>query len=268
MGIAVAVILIVLHLAQRVGVGNPRRFRHLIPSAGGVEPIAERRIERGSRVEKSPWKRNRLALLNASEDTKVDGEPFVEGFLRDVELGDVVAIGVFLHDHPMLHHADRRPIVALVASSTKGDVMVLHPSRAFDGSPEVGIATMVRDRHAQIGRRLTKLATRKHSDALVDGLPPYVTAVTDVESFALSLLGGHLNNARSAARTVLRRFRSVFQDGETLDICGIDGAQGGQIGRHAVDDDKRIVASRERRCTTHAHRVEHGFLIRACMPLA
>ena len=83
----------------------------------------------------------------------------------------------------------------------------------------------------------------QHFDVLVGMLHADVAVVRDVELRAAAFLRGYFDDTGGTSRPVLGRFGGVLQDVEALDVRRIDTAEGGQVGRHTVDDDQRVVAA-------------------------
>ena len=232
-------------------------------SAVGIGPVRESGVKGGCRIEQLLHKGQVVVLLERAEDAEVNGQVVVECLLRDVEFGDIVAIVVGADNGLVLRHTNGGTIVGRLRAAAKGDVVILHEARPFDAPAEVSISTLVDIGHAERRGGLTELRGIEHLHPLVDRLHTDRAVVRDVELLTAPLLRGHLDNACCPSATVLGCLRGILQDGETLDVGRVDSRERGQVGCHAVDDHKRVVASRQRGSASHTDCRHHRLLIAA-----
>ena len=96
----------------------------------------------------------------------------------------------------------------------------------------------------------------EHLQPLIGHGEIHGTVVVDAQTPRFAVHRLDVNHTGSTATAILGRLGSILQDGETLDIRGIDRLQKRQVAHHTIDDDERIVAARERSGTTEAHRTQ------------
>ena len=214
------------------------------------------RILGSSRIEKHLLVEDAIDLLRRAEDTVADIQEVVESLLRDVELRHEVVHAFHVEHRRVLRISQRGPVARCRTSAAEGHMMVLHKPRARDGVGKVGVVAIVLISQPQPPRRGHILSGGEHLDILADGLHAPRAVVRDVESRTGAFFGGHLDDTRGSARTVLCRLRRIAQDGKALDIGRIDRRERGEVRIDSVDDDERIVAARERCRATHTHRRE------------
>ena len=153
--------------------------------------------------------------------------------------------------------------MAVVRTAAEGDVVVLHPAGPEDGRLHVGIEAMVVELITVGLVPGAETVGAQHRQVIAHGLHAAGGVITDAELAAAAPSGGNLDDARSAAGPVLRRLRRILEDGETVDVPRIHRPQRGKVAYHAVDDDQRVVTTRQGGGTAHAHRAEHRRLVGA-----
>ena len=97
---------------------------------------------------------------------------------------------------------------------------------------------------------------RQHIQSLIRNREAKRTVIVDTRLAFFTPLGLDINNTGSTTAAILCRFRSILQDGKTLDVGGIDRLEQRQVAHHTVDDNQRVVTACERRSTTKPHRAE------------
>ena len=263
MGVEVSVLLVVLHFEHGQRVRYPLCFGHIVERSVCVSSVVEGGVEGVGRVEQFRLEGQSPVFLDAGKDAQVNGQSVAEGLLRHVEFGDIVSQSVGLDDRLVVNQSDGRAITACLGAATEGHVVVLHESRAGDGVAIVGGVSAVDDVDVHVLCRFPETVGREHVVLFVDRLKTDVAVVGDMEPSALALLGRHLDHAGCSTAAILRCLGGILQDGETLDVGGIDGGERRQVRRHAVDDHQRVVAARERCGSAHTHRRHHRLLVAA-----
>ena len=135
-------------------------------------------------------------------------------------------------------------------------MVVLYETRARDGIGEVGVVAVVLISQTHALCRGDILGSREHLDILIDRFHTPRAVVGDMERGARAFLRRHLDDTGGTTRTVLCRLGSITKDSEALDVGRIDSRECGEVRVDAIDDDQRVVAACERRCTTYTHRRE------------
>ena len=199
MDIHVPIVLVLVHLQQRVGIADPDGFRHLIEAAIGIGSLRERGIEGLGRIDQLLHEGLHIVLLQRAEYAQINGQMVVEGLLRQVELGNIGAIVVRRNHRPMVHHTHRGSIVGRLRTTTEGDMVVLHESRPLNALAEVGVGSLVDIAQAECRCCLSELVGMEHIHALVNTLETDCTVVRDMKLRLATFLRGHLNHARSAS---------------------------------------------------------------------
>ena len=104
-GVEVGVFLVLLHVDQSRRVADPQSLGHRLVFSVAVAACRQGGVEGRRRVEQLPLRRQQAVLLDTAEDAQVERHAVVEGFLRDVELGNVVSVAVGLDDCLVVGHA-------------------------------------------------------------------------------------------------------------------------------------------------------------------
>ena len=187
-----SVVFILLHGQQGIRVGDPCGLCHLVIAAVRIGTVRECGVECGSRVEQLLQEGQVVVLLQRAEHAQVDGQEVVEGLLRDVQLGDVVAVVVGAYDGAVLHHAHRGTVVGRLRSSSEGDMMIMHESCALYAAVEVGVGSLVDVVEAEVRCCLAELLCVQHLLPLVNFLHADRAVVGYVERLVAAFLRSHL----------------------------------------------------------------------------
>ncbi len=139
--------------------------------------------------------------------------------------------------------------------------MVLYEGRAGDDVVEVGVVAAVVGVYAESLGGGEVVGSAEHVEVFVGGSETYASLVGNLKSAARPLAGGDDDDTRGTARPVLSGLGGILEYGETLDVAGVEGREGGDVGGDAVDDDQRVVAAHDGGCTTHADAIEHGHAV-------
>ncbi len=105
MQVDVAVVLVLFHLQQRVGIVDPYGLRNLYVAAVVVGAFGHGGVEGGSRVEQLLLEGQHVVLLDGAEDAQVYFQAVVECLVADVELGEVAAVFIVTNHRLVLHYA-------------------------------------------------------------------------------------------------------------------------------------------------------------------
>ena len=114
MSIEVAVVFILLHGEQRVGVVNPQGLGYLVITAIGIGTIRKRGVECLGRVKQLLFERQIVITLQRAKESKIYSEMIVEGVLGNIELGNISAVVVVADNRLVLHHTQRGAIIGLL----------------------------------------------------------------------------------------------------------------------------------------------------------
>ena len=256
-GVEVEVFLVVSFPEQGQRVADLRGGRVLFPYPI-VHAVAESGVLCVGRVEEGLLVEDLLVALSRAIDAEVDRQFVVKGFLGDVEFGHEVVVFIDPDDGVVVHQSDGCAVVALVGSAAEGDMVVLHGSHTGDFIREIGVIPSVVVLQSQVLSRFDVLVAVEHLHSLESRLEAHVAVIGDMKLSAVAFLGGHLDDTRSSSGTVFCGFCGIFENGEALDVGRIDAGEGGKVGRHSVDDDKRVVAAGERSGASHPYAAEHG----------
>ena len=153
----------------------------------------------------------------------------------------------------MVDIAEGSAIVALRSTTAEGEIMVLHISGSGNGFGEIGIKSLIVIFQPKLLRSSDVFGGIQHLHTLVHRLDAIVALVRNLESLTRSLLGLHLDNARSTTRTIKSGFTGILQHGKTFDISWIDSSKRCHIRGYAIDDDQRVVAAHDGSGTTNPH---------------
>ena len=173
--------------------------------------------------------------------------------LHDINLCHEIVVVLILDDGIVVDISKRSTIVGLLRTAAERQVMVLHKSGSGDDIIEVVVESAIVGMHTEPFGSGEIFVSRQHIEFLRHRLNTYISLIRNLESLARTLLGLHLYHARSATRTIQSCLGSILQHRETLNVGRIDSGQCGNVARHAVDDDKRVVASNNRCGTTHSY---------------
>ena len=187
----------------------------------------------------------------------------VETILHQVQLGEIVARTVVANDGFVVHDTDRGTVVGHFCSGTEGNVVVVHKTRADGHLREVGIIALVDIAEAHLLGSLTETVGVEHVQAFVGVLETYIRVIGNVELPLLAALGAHHDDAGSSAATILSRLGCILQNGKTLDVQRIDARQRQNVAMHTVDDDQRVVATRQRSGTAYTYCRQCRLLVHA-----
>ena len=173
--------------------------------------------------------------------------------LRDVNLCHEIVVVLILDDGIVVDISKRSTIIGLLRTAAERQIMVLYKSGSGDDIIEVVVESAIVGMHTEPFGSGEIFVSRQHIEFLRHRLNTYISLIRNLESLARTLLGLHLYHARSATRTIQSCLGSILQHRETLNVGRIDSGQCGNVARHTVDDDKRVVASNNRCRTTHSH---------------
>ena len=197
-------------------------------------------------------------LLDVAEHAQVNFQEIVEHVLIHAHVAGEVS-HLFVQYHAIVLHVTQRHAVARsIAAAHERHMVVLHESRLLYLLLPVGVMALVNEHESLILEHSAVVVGLEHVKILIHTIDAETRIVTDAGSTFRALLGQHLNHTRCATAAILRRFGSIFQDGETLDIGRIDARQGRKVAKHTIDDDERVVTTRERGRTAHTHGIHGG----------
>lgn len=248
----------VVHLHPRQGVGNLAGRRQLVPSARGVAPRREGGIEGGGGVEGLLEVEQGAVALDGAEEAQLAIQQAVYQLLVEVHVGGEQLHRLVADDTLTLQVAQRDAVVRPLASAIEGYVVVLLDACLLDGLLEVGVVSQVHGLQPAVGNGPSVGVGAEHVQAAVGVGDAEVAAVVDVRLAARAPLGDDVDDARSAARAVLGRLRGVLEDGEALDVGGIERGQHGEVAGHAVHHYQGLVAAGQRGGAPQADRLEGG----------
>ena len=158
----------------------------------------------------------------------------------------------------MVDIAEGSPIVALRSTTAEGEIMVLHISGSGDCLAEIGIKSLIAIFQPKLLRSSDVFGGIQHLHTLEHRLDAIVALVRNLKSLTRSLLGLHLDNARSTTRTIKSGLTGILQHGKAFDISRIYRSKRCYIRGYTIDDDQWVVAAHDGSGTTNPHRVEHG----------
>ena len=161
----------------------------------------------------------------------------------------------------VVHVADGCAVTGALSAARERYVMVLNESRARDSHRKIGVISPVVIAHTQSLCRRTVGVCTKHFEIFIHAFEAQTAVIGDVELGAASLLCRHFDDARCPTAAVRSGFGGILQDGKALYISGVNAVQRGNIAVHAVNNNKRVVASGQRRGAAHAHRTEHSHAV-------
>ncbi len=144
-------------------------------------------------------------------------------------------------------------VVGFLAAAGKGQMVLVGESRALNLFLEIAVGSQVHDREAVLCGKLPVAVGGEHLQPLIGHGEIHGTVVIDAQTARFAVHRLDVNHTGSATAAILSRLGGILQDGETLDIRGIDRLQKRQVAHHTINDDERIVAARERSGTTQAH---------------
>ena len=215
-------------------------------------------VLRGGRVEQPLRVEYLFVGQGRAEHAEVDGEPMVESLLHEIKFCCKIAIFVGFHWHLMFHNAHRGTVVGLFIATCKGQMMVLNETCSGDGGGEIVVfTTVVIAQSPRSSCRNISLSVQ-HLEVFIHRFEADISVVRDAKLPFQPLNGRNEDDARCPSRTVLSRFRSIFQHFERQNVGRIDGRQRGNIARNAIDHHQRVVSAGERSRSAHPHTVEHG----------
>ena len=259
-----------VHLLLVAAFGKHRTWRIdaisrtiLGPVALGIACGRICRILAGSRVEQHLRIEDVVVLICRAKHTEVTLKTVVEGMLCDVYLCHKVVVVLCLYYGVMVDISKRGTIVGLIRTATESQVMVLHKSRPGYHIIEVGVVAAVVGIHTELLCCGNVLVGRQHIEFLRHRLEADISLIGYLETLACTLLGLHLNYTRSATRTIKSRFGRILKHRKALYVGRINGRQCGNVARHTIYNDKRVVAANYRRGTTHTHRRQLSHTVHA-----
>ena len=186
-----------------------------------------------------------ILVLQRAEKPKVQLQE-AKGLLPDVQLHRII-LDILLLDHgPVVKDADRGPVMAVLRTSAKGDVVVLYKACPKNGRHHVRVETVIPEWISMVFVPSPEAIGRRHFQVPVYSFSTCRSVIADAEISAMAPCGEDLDNARCAPRAVWSRLRCVFKDCETLYIAGIQGTKSGQIRHHSVYHHQGIVTACKR----------------------
>ena len=150
MNVKVTVVLVLFLVQQRHRVTDPQGLRHLVIFAVGISLVRKGWDKRGCRVEQLLLRGQVVHFLYRSHHTQIHRQVVVKGLLRDVELGNEIPVALSLDYRLVVCHRHRGTVVSRLRTTTEGDVMPLHQSRALNGLVKVGVIAFVYIAHAPL----------------------------------------------------------------------------------------------------------------------
>ena len=244
------------------GVDYLRRRGVSVPGAVGLRMVGKGGVPRRCGVEEVVVVVDVFGAGGRGKHAQVYLQQVAKHLLAHVHVRHERAVAHVPDDALVVDISQRHAVVGLLCPSVEGQVILLREPCALYESLEVGVGPEVyqwrgeRLRGAQLACIVAILRGAEHGQCLEDALYSERAVVAHVHLPWLSALRGHLDDACRAARPILRGLGGIFQDGETLDVGGIDAGEQRQVAHHAVDDDERIVAAGERRRAAQADGAE------------
>ena len=222
MEIEVGIVFVVLDIKQRRRILNPQCFRNIVVCSHRITSFREGGVEGGGRVGQFLSLSNVLVLKQRTNHTQTDLQMLVKGILRQVELGKIVARTIVAYNGLMIHDAYGCTVVGYFRTAAKSDMMIVDIARTNRDLGEIGVIAFVNIANAHLCCCLAETCGIKHVEVLVDTFKTDIAIISYVELSLTAAFGAYHNNTGSSAATILRCLGSIFQNGETLNIQGID----------------------------------------------
>ena len=202
-----------------------------------------------------------VILLGSPEDPEVNLQLLVKGKLRDIQLCREITV-VLVPDYRLSPHITQRStVVRLLTSTAESNMMCIDKACPYHLLLEISVKSLVYIVQSQCLCCTDILGRIQHSETFIYVFETYCPVIIDLELAALATLRPYLDDTRRTPRTVLGRLGGILENGKALDVGRINGRQGGQVGRHSINDDQRVVAAGKRGSTTHTHACQHGHTV-------
>ena len=121
---------------------------------------------------------------------------------------------------------------------------------------KIGIVSQIKNRNATFFSYCPEFISIEHSYRFIAWSNTKATIIVHTCAPTNTFFSGNFNNTRCSARTILRCFRSIFQDNKTFNIRRIDRHKHTQITKNTVYNNQRIIASSQWSGTTQADSIQ------------